>query len=373
MMPIAVRAQTDIGKEHHTNEDSFAIQNVGDDILLVVCDGMGGMGRGDEASTLGVDTILDVVNGATPDDPSERLIEAIQLADLAIRHALCVGLQGRPGCTAVSIMLRDGKGHVAWVGDSRVYLVRDGTIVQRTRDHKLVEDLVEAGELTPEEAKVSALSSVLTRALGGRKPDGKRLEVAVLDNPWEMQPGDWIVLCSDGLCDLVPDDELPELLEYSSPEEACKNLVQVALDRGGHDNITVICAEWQSPETLELVDCVDNRSHRTPVSDEAQARANAAIKGPAPDDSTDPFAPKRKEWPGDDAAAKTNTPAPPTPHFTGGGNERAAPAAAAPPAGPIFLGIALLGLLTWGVVNQLRSAASSNAAPSTTEEMAVKP
>ncbi len=371
MLPIAVHAQTDIGKEHHTNEDSFAVQKVGgDDLLLVVCDGMGGMGRGDEASSLGIDVITDhVLKGEEP-DPFARMTEAIQRADLAIRHALCVGLQGRPGCTVVGIYIRGGKGYVAWVGDSRVYLVRDGAVAARTRDHKLVEDLVQAGELTPAEAKVSALSSVLTRALGGRKPDGKRLEVSILETPWELQPGDWLVLCSDGLCDLVGDEELPELLEYSTPEEACARLVQVALDRGGHDNITAICAEWFDAEAAAELAHYDNmRSKRTEINEEALARAQNASRGAAPDDATDPFAPNREDWPAADPMQSTaddrptldpapigrSEPAPPTPSF--GAPVRRTQPPDGPPAAPIFLGIALLGALTWGVVNQVRTAA----------------
>lgn len=376
MLPIAVHAQTDIGKEHHTNEDSFAVQKVGaDDLLLVVCDGMGGMGRGDEASSLGIDVITEHVLRDDDPNPFARMTEAIQRADLAIRHALCVGLQGRPGCTAVSIYLREGKGYVAWVGDSRVYLVRDGEVIARTRDHKLVEDLVQAGELTPAEAKVSALSSVLTRALGGRKPDGKRLEVSTLDEPWALQPGDWIVLCSDGLCDLVSDEELPELLEYSSPEEACARLVQVALDRGGHDNITTICGQWFDAESAAELAQYDNmRSERTKIAEEAMQRAQNAARAAAPDDATDPFAPEREDWPGaDDPMLSTaddhrptldpapierepREPAPPTPSF--GAPARGSAPADGPPAAPIFVGIVLLGALTWGIVNQVRTAAA---------------
>lgn len=209
--------------------------------LLVVCDGMGGMGRGDQASRLAV-RHLQMAFGAAEGDLRERLVKTVTSTDLAIRTALCVGGRGHAGCTIALAHVLNGVVQVAWVGDSRVYHVRNGAVIARTRDHKLVQELVDLGQLTPEEAKRSSLSSVITRALGGRAPGPQATQPAFLE-PWQVEPGDTIVLCSDGLADLVPDEELPSLLEPAIDTSVAR-MIQVACDRGGHDNISVIVAKF---------------------------------------------------------------------------------------------------------------------------------
>ncbi len=230
------------GLVHPRNEDSLAIAPQPDGAyLLVVCDGMGGMGRGDQASRLAVRHLL-MAFGAAEGDLKERLLKSVTSTDLAIRAALCVGGRGHAGCTVAIAHVFEGTAQVAWVGDSRVYLVRSGAVITRTRDHKLVQELVDLGQLTPEEAKRSSLSSVITRALGGRPPGPLATQPAFLE-PWKTEPGDTIVLCSDGLADLVPDEELPSLLA-PKPEGSVAKMIQVACDRGGHDNISVIVANF---------------------------------------------------------------------------------------------------------------------------------
>lgn len=276
MPPLRVFAGTDIGKEHHTNEDSFAVQPVGDDVLLLVCDGMGGMGRGDEASSFAVDTILDSTDWPDGDTPTDVLRHAIGSADIAVRAALCNG-PGRPGCTAVAFWVREDSAWLAWVGDSRGYLVRNSEIVARTRDHKLVEELVAAGDLTPEEAKNSPMSSVLTRALGGRKPGPTAVEVSDFGKELKLQPGDRLLLCSDGLVDLVSDEEVIAGLDQHAEEAAVKHFIDLALERGGHDNITVIVADVVD----EAPPVEASRSKRTEISTNALERAARALSGPA--------------------------------------------------------------------------------------------
>lgn len=241
--PILVQGISHPGAVRERNEDAFAIlPEQGHGLLLLVCDGMGGMGRGDEASRLAVSTIAASVGGQqTP--PSQRLTDAIRVADAEVREALCTGHQGRAGSTAVMVYVEGDVAHVAWVGDSRAYLLRDGAVTARTRDHKLVQELVDAGELTPEQARNSPMANVVTRALGGRKPSAKAVEPEVLHIPWQLQAGDRLVLCSDGVCDLVEDGELWKLVAVE-PEVATQNLVAIALERGGHDNITAIVAHF---------------------------------------------------------------------------------------------------------------------------------
>jgi serine/threonine protein phosphatase PrpC len=290
-----VSALSDIGKEHHANEDSWAIlplkPEAEDDLVLLVCDGMGGMGRGDEASKLAVhlfaDHVLSAESAESP--PFTRLEEGILRADIGIRASLCEAGRGRPGCTAVAGFIRGNELYVSWVGDSPLYVVRDGKVLFRTRDHKLVEDLVESGDLTPAEAKTSSLSSVLTRALGGRKLGGKTLAVAHAPAPIALEPGDRILLCSDGLVDLVSHEEVVGLATLGAPEVCVKAAVQVALDRGGHDNITVIVAEW----TGEHHPVEAARNEGRTLEPELVAAATAAVRTVRHSDHTEPLAPSR--------------------------------------------------------------------------------
>ncbi len=250
-LPVRVHSNTHEGLVHDKNEDAYVVLPTDEDgLLLLVCDGMGGMGHGELASAIGVEQIAKHVcegHGFPP----ERLRRAIRDADIHLRQELCADSRGLPGATAVLVYMLDGLGHVAWAGDSRAYLIRDQKVIERTRDHKLVNELMEAGQLTEEEAKASALAHVVTRALGGRPPSDRPVQPSSLGHPWKFAQGDTIVLCSDGLCDLVTDEELPGIIKDMTPEEAVRALIQVALERGGHDNITVIVATWDGETYVE--------------------------------------------------------------------------------------------------------------------------
>lgn len=269
-MGLSLHAHADShpGMQHPRNEDSVAIAPQPDgSVVLLLCDGMGGMGRGDQASRLG---ILRVLEGfaRTPGDTRAKATEAVGYADTELRERLCVGGRGHAGSTVALAHIADDVLRVGWAGDSRVYHVRGGVVATRTKDHKLVAELVELGQLTPEEAKKSTLSSVITRALGGRPPGGFVTQPAFLDDI-ALQVGDRIVLSSDGMADLVTDEELPELLA-GTPEEAVARLIQTACDRGGHDNISVIVChvndEGAPPMVPELqAGAVVNAPDPTPV------------------------------------------------------------------------------------------------------------
>lgn len=248
---LRIHGSTHPGNVHPKNEDSHAIVRLPDGAwLLIVCDGMGGMGRGDQASQLAVVEIETGFREATG-TIEDRMRDAIAHADLAVREALCTTGQGYAGSTVVMVHVHEGVAHVGWVGDSRVYLVRDGRVVERTRDHKLVQELVDSGQLTAEEARRSALSSVITRALGGRPPGAPAVQAATLDAPWTLAPGDRVVLCSDGLSDLMEDEELPGFLADLTPHAAADRLVGIAVSRGGHDNITTIVVACEPPGTAD--------------------------------------------------------------------------------------------------------------------------
>ncbi len=248
---LEARASTHPGLQHPRNEDSHALLEMPEGArVLLVCDGMGGMGRGDEASALAVEVIREELL-AQAGFPADRMRNALRAADERIRDQLCRVGEGQPGSTAVMVYVLDGAAHVAWVGDSRAYLVRAGRVMDRTRDHKLVEELVDAGQLTPDQAKASALAHVVTRALGGRGPEDQTVKPGALGYPWKLMHGDRILVCSDGLCDLVSDEEMGGLVGPGSTDDIVERLVQVALDRGGHDNITVIVATWEGPDWVE--------------------------------------------------------------------------------------------------------------------------
>lgn len=255
MLPMRVGWATDPGRVHPTNEDSYAVFSAPHGTLLVVCDGMGGMGRGDEASQLAVKSIYESVQNSSL-SPPRALSEAMQAADYSIRRRLCSSGRVRPGSTAALAYVTKKGAYIGWIGDSPTYHLRGPKVIARTRDHKLVEDLVDQGEITREEAAASPLSSVLTRALGGRPPSSIEVEPAAMPKVWKPANGDHIVLCSDGLCDLVTGEEIAGVVEELTPEDAAHELVRMANSRGGHDNITVIVAKWG--EHTELSGVVSN-------------------------------------------------------------------------------------------------------------------
>ena len=205
--PLLVHGLSDPGRQHATNEDTWAQSTLGASRLLVLCDGMGGMGRGAQASQLATSQIIRFAQDSEL-TPRERLKQAIETADREVRTVMCTP-ESKPGCTAVAVFVESNEASVAWVGDSRAYWIRDSAILARTTDHKVVQGMVDRGELTVEQARQSRYSNVLSRSVGGRLPDDKVVDVDVLPESWRLQPGDRILLCSDGVVDLIGDEELP--------------------------------------------------------------------------------------------------------------------------------------------------------------------
>jgi PPM family protein phosphatase len=253
-LPLNVHSATHVGLHHERNEDSHDIVPTPDGgMLLLVCDGMGGMGRGDQASAMAIDELRR--NIVTKDGPPQvRMREAICTTDAVVRAALCSGTGGRAGATAVLAYVVEGMAHIAWVGDSRAYWIRGEQVVERTCDHKLIDELVARGELSKQEALESGYSNVITRALGGRPPTAPPVVPASTEQPWCLKNGDRILLCTDGLCDLVDDNEVCQLVMDGELESVTKRLIDIALERGGHDNITVIVASWEGESTPDLAD-----------------------------------------------------------------------------------------------------------------------
>lgn len=222
-------SRTDVGCVREHNEDSLAVAPP----LYVVCDGMGGHAAGEVASEIAVNVIADRAP-ATPD--AAALGQAVEEANLAIIQAAREGV-GRAGmgCTCTAAMLENERLIVAQVGDSRAYLLHGGTLQQITRDHSLMADFIEAGQITPEEARVHPQRSVITRALGSdprTQPDLFEINV---------NTGDRLLICSDGLTSMIEDYEIEDILNRTpDPQIAASKLVNAAIAAGGHDNVTVI-------------------------------------------------------------------------------------------------------------------------------------
>jgi serine/threonine protein phosphatase PrpC len=239
---LHIHGVSDPGRQHPRNEDSWLASTVDNAKLLIVCDGMGGMGAGDKASQLAVETISSAVHSSSlPSRP--RLEAALVKADITVRQTLCTK-HSKPGATAVVVLVERNQATVAWVGDSRAYWMRNGAMLERTTDHKLVQALVDRGEMSEEEARNSSYSNVLTRSIGGRPPDAEPVEISLMPEAWALQPGDHLVVASDGLIDLVTDEEIADIVHQRTPKDGAQYLVDLANRRGGHDNITAIVALW---------------------------------------------------------------------------------------------------------------------------------
>lgn len=242
MIPtIIVGAATDIGRVRSENQDTYGMfPETGETHprgrLFVVADGMGGHRGGKNASELAVRTIGETYFSMTNGSVGENLVEALETANDAIRHEAIKNpaLTGM-GTTCVALVMDGPRAHVAHIGDSRVYRISGGEIIQLTQDHTVVAEMVRRGLLSKEDAMQHPERSVLYRALGtGTEPEiDLQPEIA-------MMADDRFVLGCDGLTNMVDDEEIHELVMTCPPQEACDALVRLANERGGYDNITVV-------------------------------------------------------------------------------------------------------------------------------------
>jgi PPM family protein phosphatase len=242
---LAVAAASDPGLKRPHNEDAHAMWDSGEPaergrrgVLLVVSDGMGGSQAGEVASRITVDTVVRAYSTAPGGEPREELRAAIEQANRVVRDLgqSSPDLTGM-GATCTAVVVRERDAWLGHVGDSRAYLVRNGRIQQLTQDHSLVAQLVQRHQLTPEEARVDPRRNVVTRSVGiadSVEVDAQKLDI-------ELQAGDTLVLCSDGLHGQVSAEELAQAAS-GDPERAARELVALANQRGGPDNITVVLA-----------------------------------------------------------------------------------------------------------------------------------
>lgn len=234
---LRVRAWSDTstGMVREGNEDSYFKGST----VFAVADGMGGHQAGEVASATALEPIktLDGAEFRTPYDAITALTEAIAAANRTVfeKAADDPELHGM-GTTLTALLIREGRFHLAHVGDSRAYLLRSGEFSPLTTDHTLVQQLIEEGRLSEDEADTHPQRSVITRAIGVER-------VVTVDTPqsYEMLPDDQILLCSDGLTGPVKDDEIAQILgRYPDGQEACQALIDAANAAGGPDNITVV-------------------------------------------------------------------------------------------------------------------------------------
>ena len=220
-----------VGLRRQLNEDTY--YGDGELGLWLVADGMGGHACGEVASALARETIVrEVRNGAS-------LVQAIRTADEEIIRSSRRRNDSLPmGTTVVAARVQGNRFEVAWIGDSRAYLWRDGKLGQLSQDHSYVQELIAQGTLTAEQARAHPHRNVVTQALGVTAAE--HLNVATLSGPW--RPGMQLLLCSDGLTEEVDDTGLSEALGHGdcSAQECVDALVAAALDGGGSDNITVV-------------------------------------------------------------------------------------------------------------------------------------
>lgn len=265
-MRLDIAAQSDIGRRKDNNEDSYGVfleDTSGlnlflDGALLIVADGLGGHMGGEIASKLAVSIFKDIIKESSPEPATEDDAEDPMLTLMrkhtenanASVHQTNVDLSTgkKPmGTTLISAIISPRKVHIANVGDSRCYHIREGEIIGCTEDHSWVDEQVKLGLMSKAEAQIDFRKNVVTRSVGTRP------EVSVDTYLWHIVPGDWLMVCTDGLINMVEDKAiLEEFNKGGAAAEIAARLVELANHNGGKDNITVVIANI-SPSLLRLL------------------------------------------------------------------------------------------------------------------------
>jgi len=254
--------RTDVGQIREHNEDNFLVADLSREsrslmeadreqivgpagTVFAVCDGMGGAAAGEVASKLAVDIIYEsmLAGGPPPnrDELARRLVATVEEAGLRIfNEARADRTRRGMGTTATVATLLDSRLFIAQVGDSRAYLLRGETLVQVTRDQSLVNQLIEAGQLTEEEAETFEHNNIILQALG--TAETVQVDLTYVD----LRRGDVLLMCSDGLSGMIRAEDIRSaLVNFDEPLEICKVLTEKANQAGGHDNITVIVVKFE--------------------------------------------------------------------------------------------------------------------------------
>lgn len=257
MVKLLVGASSDTGRVREHNEDEVRLaepessQVAERGFLVAVADGMGGHERGEVASNLAIETLFTSFYDEQSEEAKDDLVASLKQGfkasnDRIMSESTTVSSTGSMGTTMVAAVVAGSQLTIANVGDSRAYLVRAEAATQITRDHSLVAEQVASGVITAEEARTSNYRNVITRALGHRP----KVDVDVFEI--DLLPDDRVVLCSDGVHGHIEADELAAIILKQGPQEASKELIDVAMDHGSTDNVTAAIL-WFDPVKEEVV------------------------------------------------------------------------------------------------------------------------
>lgn len=241
---MRIAAKTDVGQVRLLNEDCYSVgQLPGGYVWAVICDGMGGAAGGDVASQTAVKLVSEAITSSFQEHMSSRSIKNLlvtaldnantRVFDLSQANEALAGM----GTTAVAVIAEETKAYITHVGDSRAYLISGGEPMQLTKDHSVVQAMVDIGQITEDEAKDHPRKNIITRALGV----GETIEADYCEE--ELPPGGVLLLCTDGLTNCVEPEEIPALLVQNGFASFADDLVELANERGGQDNITVVAIE----------------------------------------------------------------------------------------------------------------------------------
>lgn len=238
---MRIVAKTDRGNVRDSNQDAYAVGEFSDEVVwAVVCDGMGGAAGGNIASALAVKVISDKINASynekMRDSSVKNMLDSaltaanIEVYDFAEAKPDLKGM----GTTVICAIVRDNQAYIAHAGDSRAYVINNGSINQITKDHSMVQDLLSSGRITAEEAEHHPNKNIITRAVGVDK--SIKIDFAQID----LNDDDTLLLCTDGLSNYVSNEEITELMSDGKHYAFADRLVQKANFNGGGDNITVV-------------------------------------------------------------------------------------------------------------------------------------
>jgi serine/threonine protein phosphatase PrpC len=231
--------RTDTGRQRRINEDAFlSLDSIG---LWVVADGMGGHAKGDVASRIIVDAFAGLQRPQSADEFALVVRDRLNIANHRMREVLSGTHPTQVmGSTVVAFLVYKREWRCLWAGDSRAYLMRDGRLTQITHDHSVAQEMVDRGELKQEEAAYHPSANRVTRAIGTRN------ELQLDEYRSFLRDGDTVLLCSDGLNKEVTDQEVGEILENFDCEDASRELVDLTLERGARDNVTVAVIKFEA-------------------------------------------------------------------------------------------------------------------------------
>jgi len=242
-MKVSAVGVTDTGLVRALNEDSFLISGFENGLpygFCILADGMGGHNAGEVASAMATEIIANELSNSEIGNSEEEIVSTItasldyannEIYNKSVSNSANAGM----GTTAVVIYLNGKTAYIANIGDSRAYLIEEDGITQLTTDHSIVQKLLESGSITPEEARNHPEKNIITKALGTEPVEDYDIY------EFSVQEGDKILLCSDGLSDMIDDSQINDILhQFINPDEAANALVAAAKENGGRDNITVV-------------------------------------------------------------------------------------------------------------------------------------